>query len=85
MRSASVGGWGVRQSGKSDGEGFCFYGVHTPVLRVMIKHVFLAWRKVKGPRQRLSWSSACASGTVGSISQQDAAGKPFYRLVAAVF
>ena len=38
MRSAYVGGWGVRQSGKSDGEGFCFYGVHTPVLRVMIWH-----------------------------------------------
>lgn len=31
-------GVGVRQSGKIDGEGFCFYGVHTPVLRVMIWH-----------------------------------------------
>ncbi len=37
-RSAYVGGRGVRQSGKGDGEGFCFYGVHTPVLRVMIWH-----------------------------------------------
>ena len=50
-RSAYVGGWGVRQSGKSDGEGFCCYGVHTHLNRVMIWHRFLAWCEVKGPRQ----------------------------------